>query len=145
MTTHKWTPSEERLLDEERLKSLRIKLQREIADQLREQQRVYDEVLKPNSADARLMTAAVRGQHGERALSPGIAKAIETMTTPTARFEWARAEVARISKLVSTKRTALTKAERELEAVRSNIQRLNHPTVMGWTERFQELFAEVVG
>lgn len=135
------TAAEERATDEAKLKSQRIKLQREIADTLREQQRIYDEVMKPNSADAKLLSAQVRGGHGDKPLSPEFAKSLEGIATPTARFEWARTQIASISAQVAKKRTALAKCERELEGVRASMRRsaVGKPDLFQKVERFNQI------
>lgn len=116
----KRTHEEERELREAALRSRRLVLQKEISDQVRDQQRVYDEAMKPNAPDAKLLASQVRGgTYNGKTLDPEIAKHLIGLDTPTAKFEWARSEIDRISKLVTSKRSALVKVEKELEGVRS--------------------------
>lgn len=105
----------------EALRTDRLALQREIADQVREQQRVYDEVLRPNASNAKLLASQIKGggHYEGKPLSPEMAKNLEGKDAPTARFEWARAEIERISKLVATKRRTLGKVEEELASLRA--------------------------
>lgn len=138
------SPDEERELEEKALREKRIQLQREIADQLAEQQRIYDEVMKPNSADAKLLMAQVRGATGEKPLSTKTAKVLEGMDSPTARFEWSRAEVARISAKVRSLRTKLAKVEAALDGVReAGYRAVGSVPSARWLRRYRDLLTEV--
>jgi hypothetical protein len=114
----------DRLL-EDKLRRERLNLQKEISDNVRNQQQIYEEVMKPNSADAKLLQAQVRGgAYTGTPVTPALQAALAGIETPTARFEWSRAEIDRISKLVISKRNRLVKVEEHLAEVRGRLNRM---------------------
>lgn len=120
------TATEEWALDAERLRKLVLTLQREIADHLAEQQRIYLATLHPHSAEAKLLKAASRdNRYGESPVETRVAVTL-TGDSPTAKFEFGRSEVARLSKLVTSKRRQLAKAEKELAHARDAVGRTPH-------------------
>jgi hypothetical protein len=121
----KRSAEEQDQLDEDGLRRQRLKLQKEIEDNVRYQQQVYEEVMKPNAANAKLLQAQVKGgAYTGNPVTPAIAAALQGTDTPTARFEWARAEIDRVSKLVTSKRGQLKKVEEKLDALRGRRGRL---------------------